>query len=118
MGENELLEQLISQPCETEWLEFKLNYTDSESIGEYISALSNGACLHDQKFGFLVFGVEDSTRLVKGTSFKPRSTKVGNEELENWLSTQLDPRIDFRIIEFEYKGSPVVIFRIDPAQYK
>ncbi len=118
MGEAELLEQLLALPRETEWVEFKLNNSRPEDIGEYISALSNGACLHDKQYGFLVFGVEDSTRKVKGTTFKPKSTKIGNEELENWLAIHLDPRIDFRIIEFDYKGKPVVIIRIDPTIYK
>jgi predicted HTH transcriptional regulator len=41
--------------------------------------------------------------------------KVGSEELENWLATQLDPRIHFQIEEFEYSGQPVVIFEIQSA---
>lgn len=118
MGEPELLEKLISLPNETEWVEFKLNNSRPDDLGAYISALSNGACLHDQKYGFLVFGVEDITKKVKGTKFKPKSTKIGNEELENWLLRNLDPRTDFKIIEFEYKNLPIVIFRIDATKYK
>ena len=118
MGELELLEHLASLPKETEWVEFKLNNSRPDDIGEYISALSNGACLHDQPYGFLVFGVEDSTRVIKGTSFKPKDAKIGNEELENWLSVHLNPRIDFKIIEFIYKSMSIVIFRIDATLYK
>lgn len=118
MGEEELLENLIRLPHETEWVEFKLNNSRPDDVGEYISALSNGACLHDKEYGFLVFGVEDLTRKVRGTTFKPTSTKVGNEELENWLTIHLNPRVDFKILEFVYQGNPIVIFRIDAAIYK
>jgi ATP-dependent DNA helicase RecG len=62
-----------------------------------------------------VWGIEDQTFQVLGTSFQPRRMKVGSEELENWLATQLDPRIHFQIEEFEYSGQPVVIFEIQSA---
>lgn len=58
----ELLNDLIIQPHESEWVEFKLNFHSPEEIGERISALSNGACIQGQSFGYLVFGVEDTTR--------------------------------------------------------
>jgi predicted HTH transcriptional regulator len=50
---------------------------------------------------------------VSGTNFKPRDYKIGNQELENWLATQLSPRIDFRIYEFQYEAKNVVIFEVD-----
>ena len=111
-----LIDELRDLPKETEWLEFKLNYAEHQEIGEYISALSNGACLHNQQFGYLIFGIEDETHEVKGTNFKPRQAKTGNEELENWLIRLLDPRIDFRIYEFNYDNLPLVIFEIDAAR--
>ena len=40
----ELLNELVKQPNESEWVEFKLNFHSAEEIGEQISALSNGAC--------------------------------------------------------------------------
>lgn len=118
MKDNELillLEELLKLPHESEWLEFKLNYVKPEEIGEYISALSNSACLHNKEAGYLIFGVENYTHLVKGTTFKPKKEKIGNEELENWLITQLKPRIDFKIQEFSYRGLELVMFIIDPT---
>lgn len=111
-----LLDELRELSNETEWAEFKLNYAEPQEIGEYISTLANGACLHNQQFGYLIFGIEDETHEVKGTSFKPRQAKTGNEELENWLIRLLDPRIDLRIYEFSYDNLPVVIFEIDAAR--
>ena len=42
--------------------------------------------------------------------------KVGNEEFENWLLQRLSPRIDVEIIEGEYFGKPVALFKIPAAK--
>ncbi len=98
----DLINELVKQPKESEWVEFKLNFHSETEIGEKISALANGAGIHNQEYGYLVFGVEDGTHIIKGTSFRPKNHKKGNEELEHWLAQRLDPRIDFRIYEFAY----------------
>jgi ATP-dependent DNA helicase RecG len=53
---NQLLEELIYLPRETEWLEFKKNSgsVNNDEIGEYLSALSNGACIKNEPFGYLM----------------------------------------------------------------
>jgi predicted HTH transcriptional regulator len=110
------LESLLALPQETEWVEFKHNYTDPEQIGEYLSALSNSAALHDQTRAWLIWGVRDGDHAVLGTTFRPRHEKVGNQNLEGWLTTKTYPRVDFRIHEFEYQGGlPLVIFEIIPC---
>ncbi len=111
-----LLENLLTYSKETEWLEFKENNTKPDEIGEYISALSNSAALAEKKHGYLVFGVNDQTKAIVGTSFKPKTAKVGNEELENWLARLLSPRVDFEILELTYNTHHVVIIRIDPTK--
>jgi ATP-dependent DNA helicase RecG len=110
-----LIERLRALPSETEWVEFKENNYEPQIIGEYISALSNAACLHDRDKAYLVFGIEDNTHEVKGTTFKPKQEKVGAQEIENWIATRLNPRIDFVIYEFQYKEKPLVLFEIDPT---
>jgi ATP-dependent DNA helicase RecG len=40
-----LVHELRKLPRETEWFEFKLNLSDPEEIGEYLSALANSAAL-------------------------------------------------------------------------
>jgi hypothetical protein len=102
-------------PQETEWIEFKKDNYHHKLIGEYISALSNSACLHNKDYAYLVFGIEDETHKIIGTKFKPKEYKIGNEELENWLLRKLKPRLDFKIIEYVYNDIPIVIFKIDPA---
>ena len=103
-----LLRGLLAVSGETEWLEFKHNQAREEEIGEYISALANASALHEKDAGYIVWGIEDFTRKVIGTSFQPRLTKVGNEELEAWLILHLAPRIDFRFHEFSLDGHRIV----------
>jgi len=110
-----LLKILVSLPRETETVEFKENSYNSQDIGKRISALSNSANLYDKKQSFLVFGVQDNTHNIVGTTFLPSNEKVGNEQLEFWLSKLINPRIDFRIYEFEYEFKKIVIFQIPPA---
>lgn len=66
---------LIQLEEECEWLEFKKNNSDPQEIGEYLSALSNSACYHKQPFGYLIYGLEDHTKKIIGTTFKPKSEK-------------------------------------------
>lgn len=111
-----LLNTLRSQTTETEWLEFKKNNIEPEEIGEYISALSNSACLHDKTAAYLIFGIADKTHELVGTSLRAKQAKVGNEDLESWLARLLNPRTDFKILEFDIDDKHVVMFIIDPAQ--
>ena len=110
-----LLARLLAEPRETEWLEWKENDCRPDDIGEYLSALANTAALHGKEAGYIVWGIRDNTREVVGTTFRPRTEKIGNQELENWLTTLLTPPTRFRIHELSHTGKPVVIFEIDPA---
>ena len=112
-----LIDDLTSQPKENEWIEFKHNFHSPEEIGEIISALSNSACIHKKPFGYLVFGIENEIHRILGTDFHAKVYKKGNEELENWLLTRLNPRIDFTIHEFDYvEGKHISLFIIPAAQ--
>lgn len=110
-----LIQELTSQTKETEWLEFKHNNSDPVKIGENIAALSNSVALLGKPEGYIIWGVADDSHEIVGTTFRPHTQKKGNEELENWLSRGLSPRIDFHIIEGEIEGKPIVIFKIPPA---
>ncbi len=112
---NDLISDILSYGCENEWIEFKKDNSNPQKIGEYISALSNSACLHKKKFGYLVFGINSETRKIIGTKFNPKKKK-GNEELENWFCHSLNPRANFEIIEGDYANNNVVVFKIDSAR--
>ena len=112
-----LVDTLRSKNTEEEWFEFKINYAEPQKIGEYLSALSNSAALSHEEFGYLIFGVDNSTHTVVGTEFQPKKAKgKGNEDLEPWLNRLLDPRVDFTINEDEINGSRIVVFRIGAAR--
>ncbi|MDY6511492.1 RNA-binding domain-containing protein [Acinetobacter faecalis] len=109
----QLVQQLVSEPNEQEWLEFKENFHSPEEIGERISALANGACLCNKRYGYLVFGIKDSDQCIVGTTFDHKKQKAkGNEDLEFWLSTRLNPRIDFKIHKLDIDGKNVILFEI------
>ena len=113
----ELIDFLRSKDTEAEWFEFKVNYAEPQKIGEYLSALSNSAALSHEEFGYLIFGVDNSTHEVVGTEFQPKKAKgKGNEDLEPWLNRLLDPRVDCAIDEDEINGARIVVFRIGAAR--
>ncbi len=108
--------KILLQEGEKEWIEFKENNDNPPLIGEYLSALSNGAALCEKPHGYLVYGISDKREII-GTKLKPREAKgKGNEDLEPWLIRNLDPRVDFKIIEHCIDGKSVVIFKIDAAR--
>lgn len=110
-----IIDDLVKTGNESEWVEFKLNFHSPEEIGERISALANSACIRNQPYGYLVFGVEDSSHQIVGTTFRPLTHKKGGEDLEHWLSTRLNPRIDFTIHELDYGDGLHLSMFIIPA---
>lgn len=110
-----LLDKLVAEPSETQWLEFKHNFHSSEEIGERLSALSNGAALCGHSYGYLVFGVKDETHEIIGTTFKANQAKVKGEDLEHWLLNRLNPRIDIETIEFDYGDKHISMYKIPAA---
>ncbi len=109
------MRELCKLPRETEWVEFKTNYGDPKRIGELISALANGAALNGKPNAYIVWGIEDETHEVVGTTFSSATKKKGNEPLENWLFRKLSPRIDFRFHEVTVDGRRVALLEIDRA---
>ena len=74
-----LIRELISLPSETEWVEFKHNNDEPQMIGEYISALGNSATLWGRPKAYLLWGIDDNTHKIVGTTFDYRESKKGSE---------------------------------------
>ena len=110
-----LVRELCKQPAETEWLEFKRNNAEPQEIGEYLSALANSAALCGKAFAYLVWGVEDASHALVGTTFVPQAVRVGGEELENWLLRSLSPKIHFRFYPVQVEGHALVLLEIGRA---
>lgn len=110
---HKLLDRLLKLPKECEWVEFKMNFKSEDDIGKYVSALSNGACLQNEPYGYLVYGISDSNLQVEGTSFRPTMKKVGNDELEHWILQRISPRIEISIYEIIYHEKLISLFKIE-----
>lgn len=120
---NGLIRELCKLPQETEWVEFKHNNDNPDEIGEYLSALANSAALNGKANAYLLWGIENDTHEIIGTTFSPSAKKIGGEEIENWLLRLLSPKIYFRFFEFEMDGHAIVLLEIGqafrhPVQFK
>ncbi len=63
----------------------------------------------------MIWGIDDSTHEIKGTTFNPATTKKGGEELENWLLNLLHPKIHFRFFTVNFDKKNVVLLEIESA---
>ena len=124
----DLLDSLIAkQRKQCRYIEFKSNYQDANALGEYISALSNGATLDNEDYGYLFFGIDDKSLELIGSSFDPysqkfsfrldKSTKSPNQYLELGLRQYVTPKINFSIDIFtSNNGKRIVVFKIPAAR--
>lgn len=110
-----LVDDLRLLPSETAWVEFKHNNSDPQTIGILISALANSARLADKHTAYLVWGIQDSTHAVLGTSFVPSGASVQGQPLEFWLSQRLRPAPALQFKEVGHPGGRVVLLEIPAA---
>lgn len=111
-----LIDELRNLPTETEWVEFKHDNKDPDMIAKRLSALANSATLRDIPHAYLVWGIDDSSHEVLGTTFNPRKAKKGGEEIENWLHHVLSENASFRFFSVEYEDKKVVLAQVEPAR--
>lgn len=112
-----LVHELRNLPHETEWVEFKTSQNNPQEIGEYISALSNGAAINNKPSAYLVWGIKDDTHAIVGTTFSLPKERKGGAPLEHWLSRRLNPRIDFQYYEIKIDGQDVAVMVIESASH-
>jgi ATP-dependent DNA helicase RecG len=115
----EELEQIIEHLIDTwenELIEFKQagrDY-DTDKIGRYFSALSNEANLRGFERAWLVFGVNNKTRCVVGTDYRPEAERLQSIKMQITESTE--PSITFRnVYETTLSAGRVVLFEIPAA---
>lgn len=112
---NEIIEEARKHSYELPWIEFKHNNYDPQAIGEYVSALANTAALFNQEHAFMIWGIENETHDIIGTSFDPQAERVKGQGLDLWISTQLDPQVQFYFHSTTIEGKPVVLLEIGRA---
>lgn len=109
------LDSLITS-WENECVEFKdaNDNFDTRVIGEYFSALSNEANLRSRDAGWLVFGVDNKTHKIIGTTYREDLSRLHG--LKHQIAQGTDPSVTFREIhELHTAGGRVVLFEIPPS---
>ena len=110
-----LLDELIAR-WEGEVVEFKQadkDYKTSE-IGRYFSALANEANLRGAESGWLIFGVNNKSRTVVGTNYRPDTGQLNG--LKHQMAQGTEPSITFRAIhELHHADGRVLLFEIPAA---
>ena len=112
---NDIIKELCNLSNELEYVEFKHNNARPEEIGEYISALSNSAALFNQEHGFLVWGVDNTTHDIVGTTFDPKKELVNKQSIDLWVSTQLEPQVQFYFHKTIIDEKNIVLLEINRA---
>ncbi len=111
-----LVDELRAFPKENEWVEFKTGTaTTHDKLGQYLSAISNAACIAGEPFGYFVFGVVDESHEVVGTKFKFKNRKEENQELELWIRRLLYPSVNFQHFTCQHGVFYLEIFKIPAA---
>ena len=100
---------------ESEWLEFKVGVSDSKTISELCSALSNGAALVGRDSGYVIWGIDDKSRRIVGTLFNHETVKHGNQELPIYLARMLDPCPSLKFKEISHPQGRVVLLEVSAA---
>lgn len=112
-----LVDRLRAMSSETEWFEFKRNHAAPEDIGSYLSALANEASLRGEPHGYLVFGIDNDTHDIVGTTFDPYTAKAkGNEGLLQWLRPRLVPYPSVEPYVVGHPDGRVVVLAVGPAR--
>lgn len=116
-NDKDLIKTLCSISRETPWLEFKANNFKPDMIGADICALANSAVLAERSCSYMIWGIDDSTHEIVGTSEDLQSVKAGDkegtrEELSNWLTHMLSPNTEFIARSVDIDGKNVLILEI------
>lgn len=111
----EYIKELINQEYENEFVEFKHNWFEADELGEYISALSNSAAEMGVDFGYFIFGVDNKTHELLGTTFNP-DIEIKNEPLKHYLARKLNPSISFKFEELIIDSKRIIVLSIPAAK--
>lgn len=117
----EKLDELIASQSETEVTEFKeaKNSFSFDELGQYFSALSNEANLHNKNCAWLIFGIEDKKHIIVGTNYRKSAKDLNN--LKEEIARQTSEHLSFiEIYECKRKdpagkNQRILLFQIPPA---
>lgn len=115
------LDELIASQFETEVTEFKeaKNSFSFDELGQYFSALSNEANLHNKNCAWLIFGIENKKHIIVGTNYRKSAKDLNN--LKEEIARQTSEHLSFiEIYECKRKdpagkNQRILLFQIPPA---
>lgn len=110
-----VVQSLIQYNAEEEWFEFKENWFEHHAIGEYISAISNTAALRGKESGYFIWGVNNETHEIVGTTVNYQKD-YNKEPFQHYLARLLTPDLYFSFNEIEVQGKRVVVLDIPAAK--
>ena len=110
-----VVQSLIQYNAEEEWFEFKENWFEHHAIGEYISAISNAAALRGKECGYFIWGVNNETHEIVGTTVNYQKD-YNKEPFQHYLARLLIPDLYFSFNEIEVQGKRVVVLDIPAAK--
>ena len=110
-----VVQSLIQYNVEEEWFEFKENWFEHHAIGEYISAISNAAALRGKECGYFIWGVNNETHEIVGTTVNYQKD-YNKEPFQHYLARLLIPDLYFSFNEIEVQGKRVVVLDIPAAK--
>lgn len=110
-----LVDDLRALPAETSWVEFKNCNSTPELIGKLCSALSNSARIEQQDCSYILWGIDDESHEVIGTTFNPDVDKAHGQVFQLWLSNSLKPSIAFGFRVINHPKGRVVLLEIPAA---
>ena len=105
----------LIQKNENEYVEYKEanDNFDFNKLGQYFSALSNGANIVGKQYAWLVFGVSDKTHEFVNTNYR-RNTDLNS--LKSEIAKYTNDNLTFiDIYEFEIDGNRIIMFKIPAA---
>jgi predicted HTH transcriptional regulator len=110
-----LLRSLCGLPAEQGWAEFKMNQFDADNVGKYISGLANASMLDRKKHAYMIWGVQDKTHEILGTSVRVATEKIGNDDFMFWVNQNMRPKLNIHHVAFEVDEKHVEMLVIEPG---
>ena len=111
-----LVDELLSNNSEKDCVEFKHNNENPDIIGKLCSALSNAAKIEDKDFAYIIWGIDDKSKKIHGTTFNPHNKTKGNQVFLMWLSQKLSPRVTFSFRKVAHPKGNLILLEI-PATH-
>ena len=115
------LDELIASQFETEVTEFKeaKNSFSFDELGQYFSALSNEANLHNKNCAWIIFGIEDKKHKIVGTKYRNNDKELNSlkEEIARQTSENLTFIEIYKCTRKDAEGNDkrILLFQIPPA---